>query len=155
ARRSGEHLLAPSGYLLLLGALLELGDIRALDGELTDLGDAGDGFENLLSGRHAQWFRTVRATLDGDTARAESLINDAFALAQGDGVPGGESVWAGQLSIGRWMQDRLDESEPVLAVAVQRFPGELVWAASLAWVRLRLGRCEASRGFLATLGELG
>lgn len=149
--RLGDPELAATSYFLLLGALTEDADIRGLDEELGARGPAVASMPELLEGRHAEWFRCMRATLDGRSGEAEQLAASGYAKAEAAGDPDARIVWAAQLSIIRWMQGRVKEVEPILLQARQSNPEQVVWAAAVAWLWVKQGRRNAAAGLLDTL----
>lgn len=151
ARDRGVPELASTGFFLLLGGLTEQGSISQLDEEISPTGMTISAFPWLEAGRHVAWFRCVRATLDGQAELAEQLANEAYAIAQAEGDLDAEIVWVGQVAIVRWMQGRVSELEPAFLRGRQTYPGEPVWAVSLAWIWLRQGRLSAARGLIASL----
>ncbi|WP_198668771.1 AAA family ATPase [Homoserinimonas sp. OAct 916] len=154
ARREKNQSLASHGYFFLLAALLEKGDIRALDAQLA-LADADGGpLADLADGRHAGWFRCTRALLDGRTDDAEQRANESYLAATRAGDPDAGDVWAAQIAIVRWLQGRVEEIEPLFLEARRQQPDVPVWSAALAWLWLRTGRSSAARGVLAEFGDL-
>ncbi len=154
ARREKDQSLASHGYFFLLAALLEKGDIRALDAQLA-LADADGGpLADLADGRHAGWFRCTRALLDGRTDDAEQRANESYLAATRAGDPDAGDVWAAQIAIVRWLQGRVEEIEPLFLEARRQQPDVPVWSAALAWLWLRTGRSSAARGVLAEFGDL-
>src|SRR5690554_433783 len=151
ARERGVPELASTGFFLLLGGLTEQGSIPQLDEELNPTGLTISAFPWLETGRHVAWFRCMRATLDGQADLAEQLANAAYQTALAEGDQDAEIVWVGQVAIVRWMQGRVSELEPAFLKGRQNYPGEPVWAVSLAWIWLRQGRASAARGLIASL----
>lgn len=154
ARATDERQLVSVGYYLLLAALLERADLQVLDTELTPRGKTVDHFPELHQGRHAQWFRCLRAILDGNAELAERLANQGLASAVDDGDEHALQVWSAQVGIIRWMQGRVAEAEVVFLAARQEQPEEPVWAASLAWLWYRQGRTDAAESLLSSLTDL-
>lgn len=155
AELAAEPGLVPFAYFLHLATLAELGRIGELDDALSPVGRIMGAFPWLDDGRHAAWFRCLRATLDGHAEGAEELANLALGIAQSAGDPDAQSVWVGQIAIIRWMQGRVVELEPMFLLARQGAPHEPVWAVSLAWIWLQQGRKSAARALLSSLPPLG
>lgn len=155
ARRTGEPSFALHGRFLLMGALLELGDIRALDAELVRQRAVIDDLADPNLPRFTRWFQCTRAMLDGRPDHAERLAEQCLELAGAAGDPDGVAVYGGQLGIVRWMQDRLIEMEPVFELQRRENPGDPLWSAVLAYVWATNGRLDAARGALAAMVEAG
>ena len=149
--RTGIDEAVPTAYFLHLAALAELGEISRLDRALSPTGTLFVAYPKLAEGRHAAWFRCLRATLDGHVEVAEQLAQTAFGVASASGDPDAQSVLIGQLAIIRWMQGRVVELEPAFLHARQSAPHEPIWGVSLAWMWLRQGRRSAARGLVASL----
>ncbi len=151
AQQTGEVEFVPIAYFLHLGALLEHGAIAELDLALSPSGALLSVLPWLEQDRHVAWFRCVRASIDGQTERAEQLAGDALTVAEQNGDPDALSVWVGQLAIVRWMQGRVVEFEPAFLQARQAAPHEPVWAVSLAWMWLKQGRRSAAHALITSL----
>lgn len=154
ARLHGDRDLAANGYFLLLAALLEAGDIRAVDAELEPRQHAVDAFSELKDGRHAGWFRCSRTLLDGNAELAEQFANSSLETARRDNDPDAESVWVAQLSIVRWMQGRPGDVEPYYLQARREEPWRLVWIAILAWLWAAQGRLQEAEDAVASIGSI-
>lgn len=146
--------LARTGHFLLLAALLERGDVRAVDAELASRRRESARFEGLESTRHILWFRCMRAILDGRITESEQLAAQALDLAGREGDADALSVYVGQLGIIRWMQGRENEVESMYTAARQAQPGEAVWTAVLARLWALDGRLQAAQGAISSLGDL-
>lgn len=151
ATSTGEWALVAPARFILMGSLLEQGNIRLLDAELGSPGDQHPVLGELRDGRHDAWFLCLRAILDGDIDRSERAVHEALARAAESKDPDGEAAWGGQFALVRWMQDRVEELEPLFVGAVQANPGDPIWPASLAWLRARLGEHDAARGMVESV----
>ncbi|QGG94430.1 AAA family ATPase [Actinomarinicola tropica] len=149
AESSDERDLLVHGRFLLMAALLERGDVGALDAQLSVQHDVIDTVAAPRFARHALWFRTTRAMLDGDAERVIALAESCYALAEALGDPDGPAVFWGQVGVARWMQGRVDEMEPAYVEQRRAEPDAVVWKAVLAWLAARAGRLDAARGILA------
>lgn len=146
--------LLPMTYFMHLGALMEAGDVRALDEALSPEVHSRGHLAEQLDSRYAIWFRCARATMDGNLALAEELADAGYRLAVQAGDVDADAVWTGQIAIIRWMQGRVSEMEPVFLHARQTDPAEPVWAASVAWIWSHQGRVEAARGLIESLPDV-
>ncbi len=154
AASHGEAALVPVGYLLLLVALLEKGEIRSLDTELTGRTDTGSRFLDVQLTEPVGWFRCLRAILDGDTATAGQLVEEQFAAARLVEGADAMAIYTSQLGIIRWMQGRIDGAEDGFAAARRAHPEQVLWAASLAWLWLGQGRRSSAERLFGSLQNL-
>lgn len=151
---TGDRSLAEPGHYLLMGALLERGDVSAVDSELATRHRSAEGFSELRRGRHAGWFRCMRAIMQGRADDAEALAAEALATAEREGDADALSVYVGQLGVIRWLQGRATEAEPFYLRLRQEQPAAPVWSAVLAWLWACDGRLEAARGAIAAVGAI-
>jgi len=154
AHDAADSGLLVQGRFLLMGALLEHGDLRGLDHELAAQLKVLDTLGDVRAMRHSLWFRCMRALLDGRVADAEELANECFQLSVELDDADGIGVLGGQLGIVRWIQGRLLEMEPLYLERRAAEPDEPLWSAVLAYVWAHHGRLDAARGALATLPPL-
>lgn len=154
AQDTNDRALIPSAWFLLLGSLLEQGDIQGIDRELAENSPLVTRYTELQDSRHSSWFRCLRAILDGDTLDAEQLLAHAFERAQAENDPDALTVWGAQYAVVRWIQGDLQSVEPVLRQAMQNFPDDPVWVAALAWHWTNSGRAIAAAGLITNIGPI-
>ena len=154
AQSLGDRDLVATARFLLLGTMVEAGDLAGLDRELAENAPLVAQFTGLHDNRHSSWFRTLRALLDGDTAAAAALLDQALTRAQAENDPDALSVWGAQASLARWMSGDLAGIEPILRQATQLFPTDLIWTAALAWLWSKMGRHTAASGLLTQVTDL-
>lgn len=154
AARHRESTLVPVGYLILLLALLEKGEIRTLDMELTGRSETAGRFLDSHRRQPVAWFRCLRAILDGDTDTAERLVEEQFAASRSREDSDALAIYTSQLGIIRWMQGRVDGAEDSFVTARREHPEQVLWAASLAWLWLRQGRRAAAEALFDSLRAL-
>ncbi|HKA30172.1 MAG TPA: BREX system ATP-binding domain-containing protein, partial [Candidatus Binatia bacterium] len=118
ARSSGDRRLEFEGHRWRLVCLLELGDIAAVDREIAAVARIAEELRDPLYRWHSMVWRSMRAAVDGDFARAEGLAGEA--LAAGERVQSHVStpVYLGQLFGLRMHQGRLGELTDVLRALV-------------------------------------
>lgn len=145
--------LRDNAYFMLLGTLMEQGDIAALDEALSPEAHPNDEFTPLLDTRHAVWFRCARACMDGRIDAAEAYAHQGRQLALAAEDVDAEAVWIGQLAIIRWMQGRISEMEAILLRMRQADPVEPIWGAAVAWIWTHQGRISAARGMVESLPQ--
>src|SRR5690606_34490850 len=112
---AADYRLAVHGRFLLMGALLESGDIAGIDGELLRHDGVTSDLGEPRFDRFALWLRATRAMLDGDVAAAEALAEQTFEISGRLGDPDALGVYGGQLGVCLWMRGRVVESEPLYA----------------------------------------
>lgn len=142
------------GRFLLLGALLERGDVRALDAELATQERTLEEVADETQVRHSLWFRCTRALLRGSIDDAEALAEECFAVAMELGDPDGIGVYGGHITLIRWMQGRLLETEQLYLDLQAEEPNDPLWPAVLGFMWAQDGRLDAARGALDTLPPL-
>ena len=143
--------LLVQGRFLLLGALLERGDIRALDAELATQERTLEELADETLVRHSLWFRCTRALLRGAIVDGEALAEECFAVAMGLGDPDGIGVYGGQITLIRWMQGRILETEQLYLDLQAEEPDDPLWPAVLGFMWVQDGQLDAARGALDTL----
>ena len=146
--------LLVQGRFLLLGALLERGDMRALDAELATQERTLEELADETLVRHSLWFRCTRALLRGALVEGESLAEECFAVAMELGDPDGIGVYGGQITLIRWMQGRLLETEQLFLDLQTEEPDDPLWPATLGFMWAQDGQLDAARGALDTLPPL-
>jgi DNA-binding SARP family transcriptional activator len=151
AESAAAHDLAVNGHFLLMGALLERGEISELDAELVHQGELIDQFAAPRFARHALWFRCTRAMFDGDPERVERLAHQCFAIAERLGDPDGLGVFGAQYGVALWMRGRVLAMEDAYLDSMRAEPTEPVWPAVLAWLWSTHERRDEARGALDRL----
>lgn len=153
ARDADDHRLAAHGRFLLMVALLEAGDIHALDGELLQHDGVTDELGEPRYDRFSLWLRATRKMLGGDIRAAEALAEQTFEMSGRLGDPDAFGVYGGQVGVLLWMQGRVIETEPVYTDMRAAEPHEPLWPSVLAWLAATHGRPEEARGALAALPD--
>lgn len=153
ATEHAEPTLVQLGYLILLVALLERGEIRALDTQLLEAQAAAVDPDGTRGVDITLRYQCLRSILDGDTDLAERQAEAIFARANKDGTDA-VALYTTQIGMIRWMQGRVDGAEERLLEARRRHPEQLLWPASLAWLWLLQGRYTSAEALLASLPDL-
>jgi DNA-binding SARP family transcriptional activator/tetratricopeptide (TPR) repeat protein len=151
SEQAGAHDLAVHGSFLLMGALLERGDIGELDAQLSRQRSLIDRFAAPRFARHALWFQCTRAMLDGRADDVEALAGECFAISERLGDPDGIAVFGAQHGVALWMRGRVIEMEQAYLESMRADPAEPVWHAVLAWLWSSDGRLDEARGALSRL----
>ena len=155
AREAEDYRLGIHGRFLLTVALLEAGDIRALDGVLARQHDVTENLGEPRFSRFVMWLQATRALFAGDVASAEALADQTFEISSRLGDPDALGVHGGQLGVIRWMQGRVLEMEPVYVAMQADEPHEPLWPAVLAWLWATHGHPDAARGALSLVPDPG
>jgi DNA-binding SARP family transcriptional activator len=151
AQENGEIELGALGSFVLIGSLVESGDMAAVDAELaTRLMDSAD---ERADQRHIAWFRAMRALLDGRVEVAETRCIEAMELARAENDDDADSVYFGQLGIVRWLQGREVEVESLYLSARELQPEAPVWSAVLARLWALDGRRELAAATLDKMAD--
>ena len=153
AARTSENALVSPAYALLLVALLEMGDIRALDIEVLESRVVRDGALAADPASPAAWFHCLRSILDGDATGAERQAEELYANAAENGTEA-LALYTVQLGLIRWMQGRTDGVEEALLRARREYPEDALWTVALAWLWLLQGRHAASESLLRSAPDL-
>lgn len=146
---------APDGAredALRLDALLERGELRALDIELREA-RAADAGSHSDPGNPAAWYRILRSILDGDAAGAETRLEALYAATH-EHDPDALARYATQLGLIRWMQGRRDGVEEALLATRREHPDVALWTAALARLWLYQGRVTSSESLMRTVADL-
>ncbi len=152
AREADDGDLIAHGLGWRVAALMELGDIAAVDVEL----EAWEMVVQRLGQPAQRWNllvdRAMRALLDGRFEEAERLSTDALSLGQraqrSDAVPG----FRVQMYLIRREQGRLAEMESEIKRSVAEYPTRFVFRSMLAHLYSELERPVGSRGAFDRLG---
>lgn len=153
ASLNDETALIPVGYALLLNALLEQGEIRALDIELLKQRTAATALQERPNENPETWFRCLRFILDGDVEQAEQCARTLFEQSPREGTTA-LALFTTQIGMIRWMQGRIDGVEDGFLAARREYPEQLLWPASLAWLWLLQGRRTSAETLLRSFPPL-
>jgi class 3 adenylate cyclase/tetratricopeptide (TPR) repeat protein len=148
AGEQGDDEMVYRGHDMKLRALLELGDMTAVDREIVQLQQAADVIGKPLFDWQVRSYRAMRALHDGDAAQATRFIREALdAGASVDGDLAQRSV-QGQNALRHWLVGDPRELIPILRGGVQSCPWLAVRRARLAFGLAELGRrTEATAEF--------
>lgn len=150
AEEIDDPALGALGGFVLIGSLVEAGDMAAVDAELAARHPGGDDDGDR---RHIAWFRAMRAILDGRVEAAETRCIEAMELARAENDADTDSVYFGQLGIVRWLQGREPEVEALYLSAQEQQPDAPVWSAVLARLWALDGRRELATAVLERHGD--
>ena len=136
-----------------LTALLQLGEIAAVDQEIDTLQRLSDEQAEPFVLWEALRSRSMRALLDGRFLDAERLIQEHLAVARRMGrFQGAWQTSSVHMLVLRWMQGRAGELEAPARASVERSPeNNWVWRAALVFIYCELGQEAAARRELEAL----
>jgi tetratricopeptide (TPR) repeat protein len=135
-------------------ALLEKGDLGAVDDTIATLHDLGERYRDPM----ALWFpamaRAMRDLLTGRLTRAEAHATEALVVAQRLDLQWAVTNFGIQLAYIRREQDRLGELEEATSAVAARFDAP-VWHAALADLYCVTGRADAAQPVFERLAKKG
>jgi tetratricopeptide (TPR) repeat protein len=146
----GDKERAAQGHDYRFCALMELGDIAAVDAELAALVHLANELRQPAQFWIVTQSKAMRALIDGRFEEAEELIEDALRLGRrAQGWDAGVSFTLQTFVLYR-EQDRLEEIEATIRRAVDEYPTRPMFRCILASLYSELGRKpEAQRTFEA------
>jgi eukaryotic-like serine/threonine-protein kinase len=143
--RSDDRETIVRGHAYRLWALLELGDIPAVDRELELFARLADELRMPEHTWHTFALRGMRALLDGDIEEAERLAFEARRAGDRAEQPLAQQYHGIQMIQIRSMQDRADELLPAVRELAERFPGIPAWRVGKVTLAARAGDFELAR----------
>jgi tetratricopeptide (TPR) repeat protein len=139
AQASGDRRLELEGRRWKVMSLLELGDVGAADREIAAVTHIADELRDPLYRWQSLVWRGMRASLDGEFARAEALATEALAAGERVQSHISNPVYLGQVFGIRWLQGRLGELTGMISALIEsgtNFPA----------LHCGLARCAAQAG---------
>ena len=137
--------LALEGRILHLTALLEFGDMAAVDREIRAFARLAEEVRQPRYLWVAAWFQAMRSTLQGHFAEGERLAQEALAVGQRVHERHAEQVFGVQLFALRREQGRLGEIEPAVVGLAAQYPALAAWRCAVAWLYSELKREAQAR----------
>lgn len=157
ARLVGNTEMTFLGHHVRLSCLLELCDVRAVDGELQAMIELAEELRQPYYRWRTTSLRAMRAILDARFEQAERLVDEAFALGRGSDSEITRVVREGaQMFALRFGQGRLAELEPWVLDFTQRYPWIQPWRLPLLYSelgRLSEARAELERQAVGDFGD--
>ncbi len=143
---TGDRMAPVHASPLRLTALLEAGDLAAVDEEIDRHSRRIDAFELPA---YFLWYRPLyrgmRLLLSGRLAEAEPLVWETFRLGQRAIAYDAQQGFAGQIAQLRIDQGRSAELEPHLRAAVGAFPWDGGLRAAFMYVLCEIGKLDEAR----------
>jgi tetratricopeptide (TPR) repeat protein len=151
AAEVGDAEMEFRGHWTRITALIDRGDIDALDAELLACDRLAEELRQPLYQSYAASFHTAYALIRGRLDEAEGLAEEA--LAQAGGHEGIFHIVSAQLAGVYWVRGRMGELEDATKEFVEGYPDLLAWRAALAMIYTEQGRRPEAREQLELLGE--
>jgi DNA-binding SARP family transcriptional activator/predicted ATPase len=156
AAQIGDRRQEVEARVWVLDHQLELGDVEAVEQELTALQRLVDALQD----RYSKWlFANVRARqahLAGQLEDFEALAHEALAHSFQSQEETARHVFGGQMVALRREQGRLDEVVGIIEGFITQFPGVAdVWSCALAYMYAELEQASQARGELQRLAKRG
>ena len=145
AEEAGDRELALRGHIRRLGALLELGDLRATDRELAEYGQRARALRQPSHLWFLATWQAMRAGMSGDFERAETLAREAYEIGERAQDPDAAQCYTVQMFAFRGGRKPLDD----IALPARNFTAEFAavpaWRAATALLYADLGLDAAAR----------
>jgi AAA ATPase domain len=141
----GDHTSALHCRALLLGDLLELGEMERLRTEMADYAAAVERLRQRQLAWQPLMQRATLAMLEARFDEAEALAGEGLALGRRVQHVGIDNFYSAIWSINRMLQGRHGETLETMRRAVRAFPAFPVYRAPLALALIESGRPEEGR----------
>ena len=145
AEAVGDTEMALWNRLSRLIALLELGDMVAVDAEIHAQAQMAADLREPFYVWITAVQRAMRAMLGGHFEKAEALMMEAFTMGRRVQRETATQLFAVQIFVLRGEQGRLEELAAGVSASADRFQTAPVWRAGLAYMYSELGRSEDAR----------
>jgi class 3 adenylate cyclase len=142
---SGDLETVVRSHAYLLWSYLELGDIHAVDRELSEYARLAEELRMPQHMWHTHALRSMRALLDGDLAEAERLAEESRRAGERAEQPLASQYYGIALTQIRSLQGRSAELLPAVRDLADRFPGIPAWHTALIGLAARAGDLELAR----------
>jgi tetratricopeptide (TPR) repeat protein len=141
----GDHTSALHCRALLLGDLLELGEMERLRTEMADYAAAVERLRQRQLAWQPLMQRATLAMLEARFDEADALAGEGLALGRRVQHAGIDNFYSAIWSINRMLQGRHGETLEAMRRAVRAFPAFPVYRAPLALALIESGRREEAR----------
>ena len=140
--------LALRGHIWCITALLELGDLIAVDREIAAFTQRAEALRQASYLWVAATWKAMRAGMDGRLAEAEQFARQAFAIGQRAHDPDAAQCFIVQMFAFRGAKQNLEEIAQSIKHFAEQYPAVLSWRAGLALMYAVMDReAEARREF--------
>jgi class 3 adenylate cyclase/tetratricopeptide (TPR) repeat protein len=137
------------GHAYRLWSYLELGDVSAVDRELTAYASLAEALRMPEHTWHTYALRGMRVLLDGKIEEAERLADQARRAGDRAEQPLAQQYYGIQMTQIRSMQGRAAELLPAARDLAERFPGIPAWRTAVITLAARSGDNELAKLELA------
>jgi serine/threonine protein kinase/class 3 adenylate cyclase len=154
ARAVDDREMRFRGHHFKLNALLQLGDIAAVDREVKACGRLAQELRQPYYSWQAAVFRAMRSLLEGRFAEGEKLAQEAFQLGQQGHGEMASVVFGAHAYVFFWGQGRLGELVAGGETFADQYP-DSAWPAALAVLYSEAGEDAKSRGVVNSFARQG
>ena len=152
AERRGQRALALRAHTYRVGALLELGELAAVDEAIGACAALADALRIPMFLWTVAYFRAMRAQLRGDLNEAQRLAGDAAAQGSGEaGEVSAAHVFGIQVCAQAFLGGSMSSLEPLLIAYRQQRPDMPFLECALVEIYRQAGRFDESRTLLRSL----
>jgi eukaryotic-like serine/threonine-protein kinase len=141
----GDREMVVRAHAYKLADYLELGDIPAVDRELSAYARLAEELRMPQHIWHTFALRAMRAMIDGELGEAEELAGEARRRGERAEQPLATQYYGIQLVLLRRFQGRSDELLPAVRDLVQRYPAIPAWRTALIGLLALGGHLEEGR----------
>jgi class 3 adenylate cyclase len=153
AEQAEDKALTLNGHGARVQALLNLGDVPALDQEIEVYGWLAEELRQPFFLWQEAGYRAMRALFEGRLEEAERLAQQALAVGRRSQGPAAMQSFGAQLYALRREQGRLAEVEAAATGFIQQYPAVPAWRAAVALIHKELDREEEARREFEQLAE--
>ncbi|HKH22129.1 MAG TPA: protein kinase [Solirubrobacterales bacterium] len=141
----GDREAVLRGHAYRLWSSLELGDVPAMDRELSTYARLAEELRMPEHAWHTYALRSMRVLLDGDIGQSEKLAQEARRAGERAEQPLAEQYYGIQMVQIRSMQGRAGELLPRVRELAGQFPGIPAWRGGVITLAARSGDVELAR----------
>ncbi|MGH2984880.1 MAG: adenylate/guanylate cyclase domain-containing protein, partial [Solirubrobacterales bacterium] len=142
---SGDREMVVRSHAYKLREFLELGDIAAVDRELSTYARLAEDLRMPQHIWHTFALRAMRAMIDGELGEAEELAGEARRRGERAEQPLATQYYGVQLILLRRFQGRSDELLPAVRDLAERYPAIPAWRTALISLEALGGHLEEGR----------
>jgi eukaryotic-like serine/threonine-protein kinase len=142
---TGDREMVVRSHAFKLREYLELGDIPAVDRELSDYARLAEELRMPQHIWHTFALRAMRAMIDGELEEAEELAGEARSRGERAEQPLATQFYGVQLILLRRFQGRTDELLPAVRELAERYEAIPAWRTALISLEALAGHLEQGR----------
>lgn len=145
AEHAGDKALALTGHTWCLTALLELGDMAAVEHAAAAVTQLATELQQPFYRWWSMGLRVMRALLEGRFAEVEPLAEQALLVGQRVQAADALQAFGAQMATLRGEQGRLHELAPAIQAFAEQHATVPAWQGALAHLHAGLGQHEEAR----------